>query len=796
MRIIGRIILPFCLLLCSGLVFSAGLLPALSANSQAENSISVPSDLTPEQVGDFVAPLDEQQVRNLLIDNLKTEASANQVVDQEQSVSIIKLLKGINNPYTPLGGGLAAMSAAAGNYFDHVSEVINTMTDGNGIQGFIKLVGLLALVITGAWLIEFVCLYKWREKKAPEVNLDEPEGWEVKFKHPFLRFLLNFIGLAIFAVAGYLIATLFLSENTNSFAVLMRLFDAVIVYRFFIIVFRVLMNSPPEGLDLIDDTINKPMLMRCIAIFLFLFYIVADGFFNTMYTYGLSDAHYVLSAAVMFGLIINPLIIGAVWWARYDIDRILFGTVDEKVCKESGYRYAARAAIWPTVVTVVLLLVFCLWQILVITGNTQDQKEVEQAWWLVILFPLVDLVVASLLYKLTSMPVFQHARFQQRKYRVTYIIRNVVRLVLIAALTLNILDALNIDILERLGAGDKDIVRVMTDIGITVVIGFIIWEAIQLWIEHKLPDEPEDGVVEIEGEGGGAAATRTETLLPLLRTTLLIVLFLVVIMSVLYSLGVQIAPLLAGAGVVGIAVGFGSQKLVQDIISGVFFLIDDAFRKGEYVEVAGMRGTVEKLSVRSMRLRHHLGSVQTIPYGEIATVKNQSRDWVIMKLELRLPYDVDIEKVRKIIKKVGQEMLEDEEIGPNMLQPLKSQGVMRVEESALIIRMKFTAKPGEQWIIRRVAYTRVRDALAAQGIEFAHREVKVRLPQELEHLQKMDYERKLHLKDKEENSENAEEQAPVAPAAVAAAAMSAVVAKELAAQDKIDDNGDEGSDDR
>jgi hypothetical protein len=101
-----------------------------------------------------------------------------------------------------------------------------------------------------------------------------------------------------------------------------------------------------------------------------------------------------------------------------------------------------------------------------------------------------------------------------------------------------------------------------------------------------------------------------------------------------------------------------------------------------------------------------------------------------MKLELRLDYETDIEKVRKIIKKVGQEMLLDEEMGPSFILPLKSQGVMRVEESALIVRMKFTAKPGEQWVIRREAYRRVRDALAEAGIHFAHREVRVRLPGE------------------------------------------------------------------
>ena len=152
------------------------------------------------------------------------------------------------------------------------------------------------------------------------------------------------------------------------------------------------------------------------------------------------------------------------------------------------------------------------------------------------------------------------------------------------------------------------------DIGMTILLGFIIWEAIQLWMERLLPDDNSEESAELDGEGSSATASRSETLLPLFRTILLILLLLIVVMSVLYSLGVQIGPLLAGASVIGIAIGFGSQKLVQDIIfRHVFFLIDDAFRKGEYVEVAGMKGTVEKLSVRSMRLRHHLGAVQTVP---------------------------------------------------------------------------------------------------------------------------------------------------------------------------------------
>lgn len=119
------------------------------------------------------------------------------------------------------------------------------------------------------------------------------------------------------------------------------------------------------------------------------------------------------------------------------------------------------------------------------------------------------------------------------------------------------------------------------------------------------------------------------TLLPLLRVALMVTLLAMVIMSVLTSLGVNVAPLIAGAGVVGVAIGFGAQSLVKDVFSGIFFLIDDAFRVGEYVEIDNLRGTVERISIRSLQIRHHRGAVHTLPFGELKSLTNHSRDWVI-----------------------------------------------------------------------------------------------------------------------------------------------------------------------
>ena len=201
-----------------------------------------------------------------------------------------------------------------------------------------------------------------------------------------------------------------------------------------------------------------------------------------------------------------------------------------------------------------------------------------------------------------------------------------------------------------------------------------------------------------------------------------------VVMIVLSSLGVDIGPLIAGAGVVGIAIGFGAQSLVRDIVSGMFFLMDDAFRLGEYVDIGDVKGTVEGITVRSLVLRHNRGPLHTVPFGEIRHLTNYSRDWAIMKLAFRVSYDTDVNKVKKIFKKIGADLMAHEELGDFFIEPLKSQGVLAMEDSAMIVRAKFMAHPGKQFQIRKEVYARVQAAFKEAGIAFAHRRVMVDLP--------------------------------------------------------------------
>ncbi|WP_417710865.1 mechanosensitive ion channel family protein [Roseibium aggregatum] len=275
-------------------------------------------------------------------------------------------------------------------------------------------------------------------------------------------------------------------------------------------------------------------------------------------------------------------------------------------------------------------------------------------------------------------------------------------------------------------AGSDSLIGSFVEVLLVMFLGYMAYEAVKIVIDREIAKEAPAEKDE-EAEVGGTGESRISTLLPIFRNFLLITIVVIASMVVLSQLGVNIAPLFAGAGVVGLAVGFGAQTLIRDIFSGAFFLIDDAFRKGEYIDIGTAKGVVEKISIRSMQLRHHRGALTTVPFGEIQKVENFSRDWAVMKLAFRVTYDTDVDKMRKIIKNFGKELLEDEYYGPMFLAPLKSQGIMSMEDSAMIARVKFTTKPGKQFELRKVVYAGLRDLFEKNGIRFAHRQVTVRV---------------------------------------------------------------------
>jgi small-conductance mechanosensitive channel len=223
-----------------------------------------------------------------------------------------------------------------------------------------------------------------------------------------------------------------------------------------------------------------------------------------------------------------------------------------------------------------------------------------------------------------------------------------------------------------------------------------------------------------------ARRARYRTLLPIFRNALAVMIIVMTALVVLAQLGVEIGPLIAGAGVFGVALGFGSQTLVKDVISGVFYMLDDAFRVGEYIQAKNYKGTVEGFSLRSVRLRHHRGPVFTVPFGDLGAVENMSRDWGVVKFRISVSHGADVEMVRKLTKKIGASMLEDPEMGPLFIDPLKMKGIEEFGDYGMALSFGMTLRPSPmQSFIRRRANLLLREAFVANGIDFAMPSVQV-----------------------------------------------------------------------
>jgi moderate conductance mechanosensitive channel len=257
---------------------------------------------------------------------------------------------------------------------------------------------------------------------------------------------------------------------------------------------------------------------------------------------------------------------------------------------------------------------------------------------------------------------------------------------------------------------------------VILLVADLLWHAMKAAIDSKLAATADMGQPNTDEARRRA---RLHTLLPIFRNILFVVVIAVAALMAVAAMGVEIGPLIAGLSVVGVAIGFGAQTFVRDVIAGMFYLLDDAFRVGEYIVSGNYKGTVEGFSIRSVKLRHHRGPVYTVPFSLLGAVQNQSRDWVIDKIAIGVTYDSDLTLARKLIKQIGLELAEDPEFAPLILEPLKMQGVEQLGDFAVQIRAKMMTVPGEQFVIRRQAYAMIKKAFDENSIKFAFPTVQV-----------------------------------------------------------------------
>jgi small conductance mechanosensitive channel len=295
---------------------------------------------------------------------------------------------------------------------------------------------------------------------------------------------------------------------------------------------------------------------------------------------------------------------------------------------------------------------------------------------------------------------------EQRANRYLPILTGLIRVVVYLAAALLVLEAWDVGSLAWF---ETDLGRQATGTGLAIAavigIALVVWEVFAAAIERHLATL------------APSSRTRQRTLLPLLRTTMLCVIVVMAGLIVLSQIGINIAPLLAGAGVIGLAIGFGSQALVKDIITGLFILIEDQIAVGDIVDVGkDHRGTVEAISVRTIRLRDQAGVVHTVPFSEVTSIKNLTKDFAYAVARIGISYGEDIDRVVEILRATAEELMADEEVAPFVLDSFNYQGVDSLDDNAVVLLVRIRTAPGKHLVVGRAFNRLVKIAFEKHGI--------------------------------------------------------------------------------
>ena len=244
-----------------------------------------------------------------------------------------------------------------------------------------------------------------------------------------------------------------------------------------------------------------------------------------------------------------------------------------------------------------------------------------------------------------------------------------------------------------------------------VIISFIVIRIVRVLINRSRK------TIVMKAEDDVERAKRTETLAGLMEKTIRAIVMIAAALMTLQALGINIGPLLAGAGVIGLAVGFGAQSLVKDVISGYFILLENHMNVGDVVEIAGKAGLVESINLRVTTLRDLSGNVHIIPNGEIAVVTNMTKEYSRAVLEIGVAYKENVDEVMQVMKDVGDELAKDPGFSHRILEPMEMLGLDSFGDSSVNIKARITTKPLEQWNVAREYRRRLKNTFDEKGIE-------------------------------------------------------------------------------
>ena len=687
--------------LLRSIVVAAGLV--LAGLPTAAYAAADQQRVSTEELRELVEALEDDGEREQLVRRLNALIElrrGEQGSPEDQTLGAI-IIEQLSRHSAALGEQLSELASALLDIPRGISRLGDSLADPNSRQRWID--GLLAFIVVVVAGLAAGRLVRHLLRR-PLTAVSGRKGDSVLVRIPMLavRLLLILVPPTAFAMAGWGAASLFPVDGAARPVALAAIYAAALAGAINAAV-RVILapdSAASRPVDIGDET------AQYLSIWVRRFTDIGIYGYFTLQAAGFMG----LSAPVqsflfkLIGLVLALLAIMLILQNRVSISKWIGGGDGRLAILR---RYIAE--LWQVLAILYVVVVYLVWAIGMPGGFSYILRAtVLSALAVFLAVAVVNFVMRAIEQSFALKPNVK-ARFPGLEARVNrYLpaIRTVLRTLVAVVATIAVVQAWGLDIVSWLGEPSGRVVLArLAAIGAVIILAFAGWEVLNIGIERYL------------SSGSGAESQRARTLLPLFRRVAMVVLCVVVGLTVLSELGINIAPLLAGAGVVGLAVGFGAQTLVKDVITGMFILIEDTVSVSDYVALAGHEGTVEALSIRSIRLRDTSGTVHTVPFSDVTSVINYTRDFAFAVMEIGIGYGEDTDRVTAIIEDVGRVLRADPEQATVILEDLKVKGVDRFDDSAVVIKAHIKTAPGWQWSVRRAFNRLLKQRFDEEGIE-------------------------------------------------------------------------------
>lgn len=738
----------------------------VNVSRAAETVPQIPPNASSAQVDAILAGMSDEQVRALLIGELRKEAEAAAATKKDKNIAMT-----FNARLSRLHDRFEYLFGDAAQTAQDIPDVVFKAVSGSGKVPMTNLARGIVL-LTFVW-IAVRLLYRRKTQRLRRIIETTPKEWGFfkKVLRLCLRAGLDLLGIMLSSVVILGLYLVYYEQSSEAKPIIVSWFIAVLLVDLVGLVSRFVLVPKAEGLRYLPLSNETAM-----TIYKWTQWISRIGALGLLISFlillqGEAERWYLLSLAITSFIVVCGISILIVWEAKNGTEAL------REDAQVGSLRYQV-AGIWHIMLITALFLGWLCWLVVLMVRGSSAVIPAIATILSVPTYCILNWLAQQLVDCMSGMSLKpgcaekeavveqptegdsstekasvakdtlsaetgteqateladgkDHEDVTEEEVHSTHVSTDVrFRNVLRVSFRIGIFLLLFMGLLFVWGVPVRvglDTARSFIGILFTVVVAYIVWAFISVAIEQKISGHSAEAA-DSGGEGGGAGGDRFATLLQLFRKFLFGFLLIVVSLIILSSLGIDITPLLAGASVFGLAIGFGAQTLVKDIISGIFFLMDDAFRVNDYIQVGDSMGTVEEISIRALKLRHPRGSLFIVPFGTIGFVTNMSRGFAIMKLPYLVPFDTDVNKIKKIMKRINKEVREDPALDALLLDDIKSQGVKSIEQYGLRMRVKFMTVPGGQWSIRKIVYDKMRKIFKEEGIEFARPTVGVHVPE-------------------------------------------------------------------